>query len=121
MNAVTTIVENPVTMATEFSARFLSGRDDTGRFIVASVRTGKRYYVEAIGDPHISWGSVIPGDDSHLAVKKGWGKNKGSIEPEESLITAENGFEKITMLEPGISPHAYIDMLDAQYPDKVKN
>lgn len=118
MNAVTTIVENPVTMATDFSARFLSGRDDTGRFIETSVRTGKRYYVEAIGDPHIDWGSVIPGTND-LAVKKGWKKNKGSIEPEESLITAENGFKKITMLEPGISPHAYIDMLDAEYPDKV--
>ena len=106
-------------MTNDFSSRFLKDRDDTGRFIVVSKRTGKRYYVEAIGDPHISWGSIIPGDDSHLSVKKGWGKNKGSIEPEDSLITKENGFEKIHNLEPGISPHAYIDMLDAKYPDKV--
>lgn len=106
-------------MTNDFSSRFLRDRDDTGRFIEVSRRTGRRYYVEAIGDPHISWGSIIPGDDSHLAVKKGWGKNKGSIEPEESLITEENGFSKIHNLEPGISPHAYIDMLDAKYPDKV--
>lgn len=94
-------------MTNDFSSRFLKDRDDTGRFIVVSKRTGKRYYVEAIGD------------DSHLSVKKGWGKNKGLIEPKDSLITKENGFEKIHNLEPGISPHAYINMLDAKYPDKV--
>ena len=106
-------------MTKDFTTRFLTDRDDTGRFIQISKRTGRRYYVEAIGDPHINWGSIIPGDDSHLSVKKGWGKNKGSIEPEESLITKENGFSKIHNLEPGISPHAYIDMLDAKYPDKA--
>lgn len=105
-------------MTNDFSSRFLRDRDDTGRFIEVSRRTGRRYYVEAIGDPHISWGSIIPGTND-LMVKKGWKKNKGSIEPEESLITEENGFSKIHNLEPGISPHAYIDMLDAKYPDKV--
>jgi len=104
-------------MTNDFSARFLKNRDDTGRFIVSSVRTGKRYYVEAIGDPHIEWGSINPGTND-LMVKKGWKKNKGSVEENESLITAENGFTKIHNLEPGISPHAYIDMLDAKYPDK---
>lgn len=105
-------------MNDDFVKRFLAERDDTGRFIVASKRTGRRYFVEAIGDPHINWGSVIPGTDN-LAVKKGWKKNKGSIEANESLITEQNGFSKIHNLEPGMSPHAYIDMLDAQYPDKV--
>ena len=61
-------------MTNDFSSRFLRDRDDTGRFIEVSRRTGRRYYVEAIGDPHISWGSIIPGDDSHLAIKKGWVK-----------------------------------------------
>lgn len=51
-------------------------------------------------------------------VKKGWKKNQGSIDKDVSMITKENGFSKIHNLEPGISPHAYIDMLDAQYPDK---
>jgi hypothetical protein len=105
-------------MDSDFNKRFLTDTSDTGRFISVSVRTGRKYYVEAIGDPHISWGSIIPGDDSHLSVKKGWGKNKGSIDDNETLITAENGFTKIHDLEPGISPHAYIDMLDAKYPDK---
>jgi len=61
------------------------------------------------------WGSINPGTDE-LMVKKGWKKNKGSIEPEETMITKENGFSKIHDLKPGISPHAYIDMLDVEYP-----
>lgn len=104
------------TLATDFNSRFLKDRDDTGRFIVTSKRTGKRYYVEAIGDPHIEWGSINPLNNGEFMVKKGWKKNKGSIEPEETMITKENGFSKIHNLKPGISPHAYIDMLDAQYP-----
>ena len=32
---------------------FLIDTSDTGRFIVKSKRTGKIYYVEPIGDPHI--------------------------------------------------------------------
>lgn len=36
-------------MTNDFSSRFLRDRDDTGRFIVASKRTGRRYFVEAVG------------------------------------------------------------------------
>lgn len=101
----------------DFNKRFLADRDDTGRFLVKSRRTGKTYYVEAIGDAHVDWGSIDPATGK-LMVKKGWKKNKGSIEKHESLITTEQGFteDKIHNLEPGISPHAYIDMLDAKYP-----
>jgi len=52
--------------------------------------------------------------------KKGDGKYKGAVTPKESLITKENGFAKVHELEPGLSPLAYIDHLDAQYPDKAK-
>ena len=102
-------------MNSDFNKRFLKERDDTGRYISISKRTGRKYYVEAVGDAHVEWGSLIPGT-SDFAVKKGWKKNKGSIDENESLITKENGFEKIHSLEPGISPDAYIDMLDAKYP-----
>ena len=105
-------------MTPEFRSKFLENRDATGRFIVTSKRTGKSYFVEAIGDPHVEWGSVNPGSDS-LMTKKGWGKYKGSVEEDESLIKEENGFIKIHNLKPGISPHAYIQMLDDEYPDKV--
>jgi hypothetical protein len=92
---------------------------DTGRFIVTSMRTGKKYFVEAIGDSHVEWGSINPSDGKFM-VKKGWKKNKGSIESEESVITSENGFEKIHDLKPGTSPLAYIDELDSKYPTKGK-
>ena len=105
-------------MTKDFTTRFLTDRDDTGRFIQISKRTGRRYYVEAIGDPHINWGSIIPGDDSHLSVKKGWGKNRGSVDKNESLITEENGFEKIHEIGPGESPYSKIEELDSKYPSK---
>jgi hypothetical protein len=49
--------------------------------------------------------------------KKGDGKYRGSVDEKDSMITLENGFKKVHELEPGMSPHAYIDHLDAQYPD----
>lgn len=101
--------------------KFLTHTDDTGRFITTSLRTGKRYFVEPIGDPHIEWGSVDPADSGHrgkLMHKKGDGKYRGSIDEKDSLITEENGFINIKVLEPGTSPHAYIDYVDATYPDK---
>lgn len=71
-------------------------------------------------DPHSDWGSIDPATGK-LMNKKGAGKYKGSVEEDESLIKEENGFVKIHELKPGISPHAYIEMLDAEYPDKVEN
>lgn len=105
-------------MDTTLREKFLTNTDDTGRFIVTSQRTGKTYVVEPIIGKHTpSWGDMDP------ATKKLTGsygeKYKGAIEKNESLITAENGFRKIHDLGPGNSPLAYIDMLDAQYPDKV--
>ena len=38
--------------------KFLSNRDETGRFTVYSIRTGKTYYVEPIITKHTpEWGS----------------------------------------------------------------
>ena len=96
--------------------KFLYKTEDSGRFIVESIRTGKKYYVEAIGDPHCSWGSVDQASGK-MMVKKGWKRFKGSVEKDESLITKENGFEKIHSLKPGESPLEYIERLDSQYND----
>ena len=104
-------------MRQDVRQQFLTNTDQTGRFIVYSQRTGRQYAVEAIGDPHIAWGSINPGE-TKLMNKKGHDKYRGSVDEHDSLITPENGFGKIHNLEPGMSPHAYIDMLDAQYPDK---
>lgn len=97
--------------------KFLTNTDETGRFIVTSQRTGKTYAVEPIlGKNTPTWGDMDP------ATKKLSGqygkKYTGAIEKKESLITIENGFEKIHNLENGVSPLAYIDMLDEKYPDK---
>lgn len=94
--------------------KFFTDTYSTGRFIVVSKRTGKKYFVEPIGNPHTNWGDVDP------ATKKTTGsygdKYRGSIDKEESLITKENGFKNIIVLDKGTSPLAYIDMLDEKYP-----
>jgi hypothetical protein len=96
--------------------KFLTKTEDSGRFIVTSVRTGREYAVEPILGNRVKWGDLDP------ATKKLQGnygqKYKGGVEPGESMVTKEN-FAKVHDLEPGISPHAYIEQLDAQYPDKT--
>ena len=93
---------------------FLVKSEDTGRFIVESKRTGRTYFIEPQGDPHIEWGSVDQ-SSGKMNVKKGWKKNKGSTEYEDSLITKENGFKNIITLKRGESPLSYIERVDAQY------
>ncbi len=98
--------------------KFLTNTDDTGRFIVYSKRTGKKYFVEPIENAHTpKWGSIDPATGK-LMHKKGDGKYRGGISESESLINEENGFKNITTLEIGMSPLAYIDHIDAKYPDK---
>jgi len=106
--------ETALGLTTKLKEKFLYKTEDSGRFIVTSIRTGRKYFVEPIGDPHTNWGSVDQASGK-LNVKKGWQRFKGSIEKEDSLITKENGFEKIHNLKPGESPLEYIDRLDSQY------
>jgi len=107
-------------MKPEFKKKFLTDTDHTGRFIVYGMRTGRTYFVEALDDGSVrsDWGSIDPATKT-LMNKKGHDKYKGAVHPDESLITKENGFDKIHLLEPGMSPHAYIEYLDKQYPDKA--
>ncbi len=98
--------------------KFFTNTDDTGRFIVVSKRTGRKYFVEPIETAHTpKWGSIDPAT-GQLMHKKGDGKYRGGISEKESLITPENGFKNIVTLDIGVSPLAYIDMIDAKYPDK---
>lgn len=99
--------------------KFLTSTDQTGRFIVVSKRTGRKYFVEPIAQKEsesTQWGDVNP------ATKKVEGdygdKYRGSIDKGESLITEENGFKEIHETGVGVSPLSYIEKLDAQYPDK---
>ena len=101
-------------MDNEFNKKFLTKRDETGRFIVKSLKTGKTYYIEPIDNNNRSnWGDLDP------VTRKMTGnygtKYKGSIKPEESMITKENGFDKIYILEPGESPLSYIERIDKEY------
>lgn len=90
---------------------FLVNSNDTGRFIVTSLKTGKKYYVEPLDSGEkIEWGDINP------ATKKLEGdygaKHKGSIKESESLITEENGFTNIKVLPPGHSITDYIEELE---------
>ena len=78
-----------------------------------SIRTGKRYYIEAIGNGRSDWGDVDP------VTKQTTGnygdKYTGSIKESESVITKENGFSNIISIDGG-SPYSIIDELDKKYP-----
>ena len=105
-------------MDKDFTKRFLINRDETGRFIVRSAKTNKTYYVETLDEGERNdWGDLDP------VTKKMQGsygdKYKGSIRPEESMITKENGFEKIHTLGPGESPLDYINRIDDEYFEKM--
>lgn len=104
----------------EIKQKFLINSEDTGRFLVKSLKSGKTYFVEAIGDPHLEWGSLDPATKD-LNNKKGWKKYKGSIEKEESLITKENGFKNIHELKPGENPLGFIEILDNKYLASLNN
>lgn len=105
-------------MDREFKKRFLMNRDETGRFIVKSMKTGKSYFVETLDtNDRNDWGDLDP------VTKKMTGsygdKYKGSVRHEESLITKENGFEKIHYLGVGESPLDYINRIDDEYFEKM--
>lgn len=94
--------------------RFLKDTDKTGRFIVKSKITGKKYFIEPIGNTHpADWGDLDP------VTKKMSGyygeRYEGCVSEKDSLITKENGFEKIELLDPGVSPLSEIDKRDREY------
>ena len=46
---------------------------------------------------------------------------EGCVPEKDSLITEENGFDKIMMLDPGVSPFDEIERRDREYEEKMKN
>ena len=82
-------------MKTDVRKNYLVDRDNTGKEIHIFLDTGKKYYVEYIGNGRIAdWGSVNPATGK-MENKKGAGKFNGSIRVEESVITKENWFDNI--------------------------
>lgn len=100
--------------------RFLTNTDETGRFIVKSLVTGRSYYVEPIGNKRAAdWGDINPATKQ---VEGSYGKKyTGCISKEESLITPENGFERIELLEEGVSPMSIIEQRDKEYELQMKS
>ena len=112
------VAQKTFDMDKDFKEKFLMNGDDTGRFVVKSLRTGKTYFVETLDEGERNdWGDLDP------VTKKmsgGYGlKYKGSVRPEESLITKENGFDKIHILNQGESPLDYINRIDDEYFEKM--
>lgn len=98
--------------------RFLINNDDTGRFLVTSPKTGKTYFIEAIDSDELTkWGDYDPATKKFQTENYGQ-KYKGSIKPEESMITEENGFTNIHTLGVGVSPLDYINRIDNEYYEK---
>ena len=106
-------------MDVEFNKRFLTNTDETGRFVVRSIVTGRAYYVEPIDNSpfHHIWGDFDP------ATKKFGGnygeKYKGAVTEDESMIKEGCGFDKIHELKVGESPTAYIERIDKEWEDKI--
>ena len=105
----------------EFLNRFLQNSDETGRFIVKSMVTGKTYVVECIDKSGRSadWGEIDPATKT---MTGNYGsKYTGSVKPGDSMITEENGCINIELLEPGTSPYGEILKRDKEYENQMKN
>ena len=60
--------------------------DEAGKHIVYSIKTGRRYYIEPIGDGRGGdWGSYNPGT-GNIEHKKGDGKYTGSVKEEDTVM-----------------------------------
>jgi hypothetical protein len=91
---------------------FLTNRDETGRFLVRSLKTGKVYFVEPIEKVRPpDWGDVDP------VTKKTTGsygkKYRGAVSEVESMITELNGFMNIETVKG--SPFSEIEKRDEAY------
>ena len=98
-------------MSKDAIKNFLVNSEDTGRFIITSLKTGKKYYVEPIDNGNkTEWGDLNP---CTKKIEGDYGsKHKGAVTDKESLITPENGFENIVTLPPGYSITDYIENLE---------
>ena len=89
---------------------------ENGTHWVISQRTGKVYVVEPIKPSEKYKGK--PWGDEDPATGKLTGsygvKHEGAITADNSVITEENGFKNIQIVQG--SPYYQIELIDAQYP-----
>lgn len=81
----------------------------SNRRYMVYTKSGRKFMVEEIGDPHVSWGNVIPGANKMESV---YAKMDDVITEKDSQITQENGYKNIVILNPGTSPLGYIEAID---------
>jgi hypothetical protein len=108
-------------MDEDFKKRFLVDSEHTGRFVVTSLVTGKKYFVECIENSSrpASWGDINP---STKKLEGDYGnKYRGGIKADESMISKENGFDKIHDIPVGTSINDYIDRVDKEYQKQMTN
>lgn len=91
---------------------FLVNRDETGKFLVKSPRTGKVYFIEPIHNGNIiKWGDIDPVTKK---LRGSYGKKyTGAVTEKESVITTANGFSKIVLVKG--SPFYEIELRDQAY------
>lgn len=100
-------------MKKEVMEGFWLDRDETGRQMEVSYKTGIRYYIEPLGNGRpADWGSYNP-STGNIENKKGFGKCTGSVLPSESIVTEDNGFKNVAELGIGTSYRSEIDKRDA--------
>lgn len=99
-------------------SKFLIDSEETGRFIVKSLTTGKTYFVEPIGNKHPSdWGDLNPATGK---IEGSYGKKyTGCVTEKESIIASDNGFTNIVNLGVGVSPICEIEKIDRQYEKRM--
>lgn len=90
----------------------------SNRRYMVYMKSGRKFMVEEIGDPHVSWGNVILGSNKIESV---YAKLDDVITEKDSQITKENGFKNICMLEVGTSPLGYIDVLDDSGVERIES
>ena len=97
--------------------RDLPPSEMTGRFLVTT-KSGRKFLVEPIGYTRTAFGDINPATKQ---VEGNYGeKYPGSIDPKDSVISKENGFKNIIMMEPGESPLSYIDQLEAEGIERIE-
>lgn len=90
---------------------------DTGRFYII-MKSGRKFCVEPLHAYNQGWGNINPATKKLEIVTS---KYIGSIDPKDSIITKENGFKNICVLEPGTSPIGFIEALDSSGVERIES
>jgi hypothetical protein len=103
---------------TTLRKRFLTNTDETGRFIVKSIKTGKTYFVEPIDNrpDHQIWGDIDPASKTLQGTYGS--KYRGSVKDNESMISNLNGFDNIQLISG--SPFAEIQRREQLFLEKTR-